>query len=116
MGTRLPLTLKYDKSLDFELRTERAQMVYSVSQQGPPADRDEDLHISPGTRVWLGSHSSRTQDEATTLANGADQLQSLFPDASSPPLGVNADNPLLLFASISPSGLDSLDKPFIGSL
>ncbi|CUA73845.1 DNA polymerase [Fowlpox virus strain NVSL] [Rhizoctonia solani] len=114
IGARLPMALKYDKSLDFELRAECAQMVYSVSQQVPASGHDADPHVSPGTSAWLGSRSSRFQDEANTLANGAGQLQSLFPDASGLSLGASVDDPLLCFASISPSGLDTLDKPFTG--
>ncbi|KEP55152.1 fungal specific transcription factor domain protein [Rhizoctonia solani 123E] len=113
IGTRLPMALKYDKSLEFELQTECSQMMYSVSRQGPSSDRDEDPHDSPGASVWLGSRSSKSQDEATS-PGGVGQLQSLLPDAASLPLGVNVDNPMLSFASISPSGLETLDQPFTG--
>ncbi|CAE6434382.1 unnamed protein product [Rhizoctonia solani] len=114
IGTRLPMTLKYDKSLEFELQTEYAHMVYSVSRPGPSSDRDEDSHVSPGANVRLESHSSRSQDEATSPAGGTGQLQSLFPDATSLSLGVNVDDPLLSFSSISPSGLETSDRPFNG--
>ncbi|CAE6449866.1 unnamed protein product [Rhizoctonia solani] len=112
MGTRLPMALKYDKSLDFELRTECAHMVYSVSQQGPPSDHNEDPRVSPGTSAWLGSHSSRSQDEALALPVGAGQLQSLFLDTPSPPQGVSMNSALSSFQSISPRGLDTLDQSF----
>ncbi|KAJ1311026.1 hypothetical protein OPQ81_009532 [Rhizoctonia solani] len=115
MGTRLPMTLKYNKALDFELQTECAHMVYSISQQGPPSDREEDPRVSPGSSVWLGTRSSRSQDESTIIVSGASQLQSLFLDASSSSRGVNVNNPLLSFGSESPGSLDALDRPLTGS-
>ncbi|KAG8759486.1 hypothetical protein FRC11_001895 [Ceratobasidium sp. 423] len=110
------MTLKCDKALDFELRTECAHMVYSVSQQGPPSDHNEDPRISPRSSAWLGSHSSRSQDEAVTLPSGVGNLPSLFLDTPGPPIGgINMNDPLLSFASISPSGLDALDQSPTGS-
>ncbi|CAE6522064.1 unnamed protein product [Rhizoctonia solani] len=115
MGTRLPATLKFDKALDFELQAERAHMVYSVSQQGPPSDHNEDPRVSPRSSAWLGSRSSRSQDEAAALPSSVGNLPSLFPDIPGPPVGgVNMNNPLLSFASISPSGLDVLDQSLTG--
>ncbi|KAH7337953.1 hypothetical protein B0J17DRAFT_406878 [Rhizoctonia solani] len=48
MGVRLPMALKYDKAIDFELETECGQIirVYSVSQQGPSPEGEDTTQIS----------------------------------------------------------------------
>ncbi|KAJ1305459.1 hypothetical protein OPQ81_000469 [Rhizoctonia solani] len=113
MGKRLPMALKYEKAIDFELETECNQIVrvYSVSQQGPSSE-EEDKRVPLGRGVYLESRSSWAPD-ATNNAMG--QLQSLFPGTSASGLeDINTNVPLLPFNSLSPSGLDILDQSFVG--
>ncbi|CEL54794.1 hypothetical protein RSOLAG1IB_07328 [Rhizoctonia solani AG-1 IB] len=83
IGTRLPMALKYEKALDFELETECSQFVrvYSVSRQGP-SEPDDNPSASLQNSARLSSNSNWTSSTSDTaaIASALVELQSLFPD------------------------------------
>ncbi|CAE6419629.1 unnamed protein product, partial [Rhizoctonia solani] len=111
MGTRLPMALKHNKAIDFELETECGQIVrvYSISQQGPSPEGEDTSQISVGSYLRLGSRSKWAPE---VTIDSAGQLQS----ASVSRLGVNTNDSLLSFASLSPSVLDTFGHSFTSSL
>ncbi|CAE6467402.1 unnamed protein product [Rhizoctonia solani] len=114
MGTRLPVALKYDKAIDFELETECNQIirVYSVSQQGPSSEGENNTRTASGSSVCLGSRSNW----AKTMINTASRLQGPFPSASESRLEeIHESGPFLSFTSLSPGGLDISSQPFASS-
>ncbi|CUA67995.1 Protein EssC [Staphylococcus aureus subsp, aureus COL] [Rhizoctonia solani] len=60
MGAKLPMALKYDKAIDFELETECGQIVrvYSVSQQGPSSEGEDNTRTFTRNNVRLGPRSN----------------------------------------------------------
>ncbi|KAF8760897.1 Fungal specific transcription factor domain [Rhizoctonia solani] len=114
LGTRLPIGLKNNKVLEFELQTNYAHMAYSVSQKGLPSDHDGDLHISPGNSAWLESRSSGSQGEVTPFTSSSSPLPSLFTDTSTSSLSVLVNVPPVSFESISTNELDTLGQAFGG--
>ncbi|QRW19471.1 Fungal specific transcription factor domain [Rhizoctonia solani] len=113
LGTRLPIALKNNKVLEFELQTNYAHMAYSVSQKGLPSDHG-DLHISPGNSAWLESRSSGSQGEVTPFTSSSSPLPSLFTDTSTSSLSVLVNVPPVSFESISTNELDTLGQAFGG--
>ncbi|CAE6423892.1 unnamed protein product [Rhizoctonia solani] len=116
MGARLPMALKYGKAIDFEFETECGQIVrvYSVSQQGPSPEGEDNTRVPIGRGVRLGS-SSKWGPEVTI--NTAGQLQSLFPGTSGSGLEeIDANVSFLSFTPLSPSALDTLGQSFTSPL
>ncbi|CAE6385679.1 unnamed protein product [Rhizoctonia solani] len=90
IGTRLPMALKYEKALDFELETECSQIVrvYSLSQQGPSEPNDSpNVFLGNSARLEPSSNLAPSTSEATAIASALVELQSLFPDEATLPQG-----------------------------
>ncbi|KEP52171.1 fungal specific transcription factor domain protein [Rhizoctonia solani 123E] len=113
MGSRLPMALKYDKAIDFELETECGQIVrvYSVSQQGPSPEGKANTWTPAGVSVRLGSRSKWAPE---TMVNAAGQLQSLLPSSFGSYPEINTTDPSYSL-SHSLSALDTLGHPSTGT-
>ncbi|CAE6472623.1 unnamed protein product [Rhizoctonia solani] len=106
MGTRLPMALKYDKAISFELETECGQIVrvHSVSQQGPSPEGTDNTQGHSRIGVRLGSRSGWAPE---TMINATGQLQSLLPSSFGSRSEINAIDP----SYPSSLSLDTLDQP-----
>ncbi|KAF8695432.1 Fungal specific transcription factor domain, partial [Rhizoctonia solani] len=87
IGTRLPMALKYEKALDFELEASGLRIETEAYSKRVPRRLNVPKLVTPATNVGFASSSnwSPSAGETAAIASTLTELQSLFPENTALP-------------------------------